>query len=175
MPWSDFMGMNTTITGKGRFDQDFTIPNFMMVFAEVEVDTETGKVDVIKFVAASDPGITIDPIAVRMQLQGGLGAAGLDTAVFEETVLDRTGAIGRILNCNMIDYKWRPFNELPSYDQALPQTPLPSHLFGAIGVGEIACAPGPCAVLMAISNALGVRAHDYPMTPDKVLKVLGKI
>lgn len=176
IPWIAFMGMDSTITGKGRFDHDYTMPNFMMVYAEVEVDTETGKVDVIEFVVASDPGTTIDPIAVRMQLQGDLGSAGLDTAVFEETVLDRTAAVGRILNCNMIDYKWRPFNELPIFDQALLQTPLAhSHIFHAIGLGEIACAPGPCAALMAISNALGMRVYDYPMTPDKVLKALGKI
>jgi xanthine dehydrogenase molybdenum-binding subunit len=55
------------------------------------------------------------------------------------------------------------------------ETPFPSHRFHAIGVGEITTAPGPSAVLMAVSNAIGKRVHDYPVTPDKILRVLSKI
>jgi xanthine dehydrogenase molybdenum-binding subunit len=52
---------------------------------------------------------------------------------------------------------------------------MPSHRFKAVGVGEISTSPGPSAVLMAVYNAIGVRIMDYPFTPDKVLKALGKI
>jgi CO/xanthine dehydrogenase Mo-binding subunit len=83
--------------------------------------------------------------------------------------------MGRILNANMVDYKWRSFAELPDMEHAILETPKPSNLFHAIGVGEITSAPGPSAVLMAVSNAIGVRLHDYPLTPDKVLQALGKI
>jgi xanthine dehydrogenase molybdenum-binding subunit len=83
--------------------------------------------------------------------------------------------LGRIMNPNMIDYKWRTFAELPEMEHVILETPFSSHRFHAIGVGEIATAPGPSAVLMAVSNALGVRIHDYPLTPDKVLSALGKI
>ena len=55
------------------------------------------------------------------------------------------------------------------------ETPIPSHRFHAVGVGEIATSPGPVAVLMAVSNAIGVWLHEYPATPERVLKALGKV
>jgi xanthine dehydrogenase molybdenum-binding subunit len=75
----------------------------------------------------------------------------------------------------MIDYKWRTFAELPVIDHVILETPFPSHRFHAIGVGEVATAPGPTAVLMAVSNAIGQWIHHYPVTPEKVLAALGKI
>ena len=109
----------------------------------------------------------------RGQIYGSLGSAGIDTALFEESVLDRT--TGHILSGNMMDYKWRTFLDLPEFQNVILETPIPSHRFKAIGVGEISTAPGPAAVLMAISNAIGKRIMDYPATPDKILKTLGKI
>jgi len=55
------------------------------------------------------------------------------------------------------------------------ETPFSTHRYGAIGVGEIATSPGPSAVLMAASNAIGKWLHEYPVTPERVLKALGKI
>lgn len=173
LPWIKAIGYEQTVTGHGRFEPDFAMPNFMMIFTEVEVDTETGKVDLIRVVAATDVGQVIDPPGITNQLNGCLGSAGIDSALFEETVIDKR--LGRIMNPNMIDYKWRTFAELPEMEHVILETPFPSHRFHAIGVGEIATAPGPSAVLMAVSNALGVRIHDYPVTPDKVLSALGKI
>ncbi len=144
----------------------------MMVFTEVEVDTETGKVDLIRVVGSTDIGHFIDPLYLTNQLNGCLGSAGIDSALFEETVIDTR--LGRVMNPNMIDYKWRTFAELPAMEHVILETPFSSHRFRAMGVGEIAPAPGPSAVLMAVSNAIGVRIHDYPLTPDKVLKALAK-
>jgi xanthine dehydrogenase molybdenum-binding subunit len=127
----------------------------------------------LRVVAATDCGQIIDPLALEGQLHGSLGSAGIDTALFEESVLDET--IGHILNCNLMDYKWRTFLDLPEFQNVILETPIPSHRFKAIGVGEIATAPGPSAVLIAISNAIGRRIADYPLTPDKILKALGKI
>ena len=173
IPWRALLGVSRTCLGYGRFEPDFTMPNFMMVFVEVEVDIETGDVKLLHVVSATDVGQIIDPLALKNQLHGCLGSAGLDTALFEESVLDQRS--GRILNVNMIDYKWRTFSELPPFQTVTLETPFPSHRFGAIGVGEIAPAPGPSAVLMAVSNAVGTRLHDYPMTPDKILNALGKL
>ena len=78
------------------------------------------------------------------------------------------------MNANLIDYKWRTFPELPVIDNVVLETPFPSHRFHAVGVGEVATSPGPSAVLMAVSNALGIWMHDYPLTPDKILRALGK-
>ena len=75
----------------------------------------------------------------------------------------------------MTEWQWRTFAELPEIEHAIEETPFPSHRFHAIGVGEISTAPGPSAVLMAVSNAVGAWIYEYPMTPDRVLKALGKI
>jgi CO/xanthine dehydrogenase Mo-binding subunit len=166
------MGNDRTILGYGRFDPDFTMCNCMMSFVEVEVDTDTGKVDLIRVVNATDVGQIIDPPGLEGQLNGCFGAAGIDSAIFEETILDRR--TGHIVNANMIDYKWRTSAELPVIDNVVLETPFPSHRFHAIGVGEISTSPGPSAVLMAVSNAIGAWLYEYPATPDKVLKALGK-
>jgi CO/xanthine dehydrogenase Mo-binding subunit len=166
------MGNDRTILGYGRFEPDFTMCNMMMSFVEIEVDTETGKVDLIRVVNATDVGQIIDPLGLEGQLNGCFGSAGIDSAIFEETILDRR--TGHIVNANMIDYKWRTFAELPIIDHVVLETPFPSHRFHAVGVGEVSTSPGPSAVLMAVSNALGTRLFEYPVTPDRILKALGK-
>ncbi len=172
IPWKA-MGLDRTCMGFGRFEPDYTLANCMMTFVEVEVDTETGKVTLLRVVNATDVGQIIDPPGLQGQLHGCLGSGGIDTAIFEETVLDRD--TGHILNANMIDYKWRTFRELPAIDNVVLETPFPSHRFHAVGVGEITTAPGPSAVLMAVSNAVGTWLHEYPLTPEKVLEALGKM
>ncbi len=166
------LGHDRTILGYGRFDPDFTVCNCMMSFVEVELDTETGKVSLLRVVLATDVGQIIDPQGLEGQLNGCLGSAGIDSAIFEETVLDPSS--GHILNANLIDYKWRTFVELPIMEQVVLETPMPTHRFHAVGVGEIATSPGPSAVLMAVSNAVGSWLHEYPVTPEKVLKALRK-
>jgi len=173
IPWIYVLGLERTCIGQGHFEEDFSLANFMMIFTEVEVDTETGKTELLRVVAATDCGQIIDPLVLEGQLHGSLGSAGMDTALFEETVLDKD--TGHIMNCNMIDYKWRTFIDLPEFQNVILETPIPSHRFGAIGVGEITTSPGPSAVFMAIYNAIGKRIMDYPITPDKILKALGRI
>ena len=172
IPWRAGMGVDRTLLGYGRFEPDFTVPNFMMLFVEVEVDVETGKVELVHVVSATDVGQIIDPLNLKNQLHGSLGSAGVDSALFEESILDRKS--GRLLNINLVDYKWRTFLELPVFGTVTLETPFPTHRFKAIGVGEITTAPGPPAILMAISNAIGRRVYEYPITPEKILRVLGK-
>jgi CO/xanthine dehydrogenase Mo-binding subunit len=169
IPWRT-MSVDRTITGFGRFEPDYTLSNCMMSFVEVEVDTETGKVTLLRVVNATDVGQVIDPPGLEGQLNGCLGSGGIDSAIFEETVIDHS--TGHILNANLIDYKWRTFPELPSIDNVVMETPFPSHRFHAVGVGEIATSPGPSAVLMAVSNAIGQWLHAYPATPERVLAAL---
>ncbi len=171
--WNRILGREGSLVGTGRFDPDFTLANCMMTFVEVAVDTETGKVELLRVVNATDAGTIIDPPGLENQLNGSLGSAGIDSALFEETVLDH--ASGRVLNANMIDYKWRTFAELPEMTNVVLETPVDSHRFGAIGVGEVATAPGPSAVLMAASNALGAWMDEYPLTPERVLRSLGNV
>jgi CO/xanthine dehydrogenase Mo-binding subunit len=171
-PWKA-ISVDRTIIGFGRFEPDYTLSNCMMSFVEVEVDTETGKLDLVRIVNATDAGLVIDPQGLAGQLNGCLGSAGVDTAVFEESVLDHT--TGRLLNANLIDYKWRTSAELPLVDNVVLETPFASNRFHAVGVGEVATSPGPSAVLMAVSNALGTWMREYPLTPERVLKALGKV
>jgi xanthine dehydrogenase molybdenum-binding subunit len=171
--WEAAMGADRTCLGYGRFENDFTLANCMMTFVEVEVDTETGKATLRRVVNATDVGQIIDPPGLEGQLNGCLGSAGIDGALFEETILDK--ATGHMLNANMIDYKWRTFAELPAIKNVVLETPFQTHRFHAVGIGEIATAPGPSAVLMAVSNAIGVWLKEYPVTPEKVLDMLGKV
>jgi CO/xanthine dehydrogenase Mo-binding subunit len=173
IPWRAAMGVTRTIFGYGRHEPDYSLCNMLMSFVEVEVDTETGKVDLLQVVNATDIGQIIDPPSLENQLNSCIGSAAIDSAIFEETVLDESN--GRMLAGNLIDYKWRTFADLPKIRNVILETPFPSHRFGAIGVAEITTAPGPSAVLMAISNAIGKRIVEYPATPDKILRALGRI
>lgn len=172
LPWRA-MGIDMTCLGCGRFTPDFTLANCMMTFVEVEVDTETGLATLRRVVNATDVGCIIDPPGLEGQLNGCLGSAGIDSALFEETVLDRR--TGHILNPNLLDYKWRTFPDLPPVENVVLETPIPSHRFKAVGVGEVATSPGPSAVLMAVSNAIGTWLHEYPVTPERVLQALGRV
>jgi CO/xanthine dehydrogenase Mo-binding subunit len=172
IPWVETMGIDRTCLGYGRFEPDYTLANCMTTFVEVEVDTKTGKIDLLRVLNATDVGQIIDPQGLQGQLNGCLGSGGIDSALMEETILDRS--TGHMLNANMVDYKWRTFSELPPITNVVLETPFPSHRFHAVGVGEVATAAGPVAVLMAASNALGVWLHEYPITPERVLEVLKK-
>ncbi len=125
IPWRKVLGLMHTCTGLGRFDPDYSMPNFVILFAEAQVDTATGKVDLLKVVIATDVGQIIDPPSLEGQLHGALGAAGIDTAIFEETIVDE--ADGHILNLNMMDYKWRTFLELPQFKNVILETPIQTH------------------------------------------------
>lgn len=167
------LGYDRTVLGCGRFEPDFTKCNCMMSFVEAEVDSETGKVTLGRVVLATDVGQVIDPQGLEGQLNGCIGSAGIDSAIFEETILNpRTG---HILNANLIDYKWRTSAELPTMEHVVLETPIATHRFHAVGVGEIATSPGPSAVLMAVSNAVGTWLHEYPVTPQRVLDALKKV
>ncbi len=71
------------------------------------------------------------------------------------------------MNANLIDYKWRTFGELPAMEHVVLETPFPSHRFHAVGVGEVSTSPGPSAVLMAVSNAVGAGCTNIPSRPTE--------
>ncbi len=173
LSWGRAMGVMQTCVGVGRFVWDFSVPNFLALFVEVEVDTETGKIELTRMLGASDVGRIIDPRSIEGQLYGALGSAGTDSAIFEESVLDP--ANGRIMNMNMMDYKWRTFPELPRFQKSLLETPFDTISYGAIGFGEISTSPGPGAVRMAVSNAVAKWVNEYPLTPDRILRALNKM
>ena len=81
---------------------------------------------------------------------------------------------GKFLTNNLVDFKWRVFPDLPTFETHIEETPNDLSAFGGIGVGEISGAPLPGAIMMAVSNAIGIQLMDYPLTPDQILKALGK-
>ena len=169
--WKQVLNLRN-VMGNGRFEPDYTLANCMISFVELQVDTETGKVDLLRVVNATDAGQVIDPHGLEGQFNGCLGSAGIVSAIFEETILDPT--TGYMLNANLIDYKWRTSAELPVIENVVLETPIDSHCFHALGVGEITTSPGPSAVLMAASNAIGQWLYEYPVTPERILQALGK-
>jgi CO/xanthine dehydrogenase Mo-binding subunit len=172
--WKGLWEPDLTIMGYGKHIEQFSTPNFCIFIVEVEVDLDTGLTKILKIVSGTDAGQIIDPKTLEMQMQGGIGAACVDTALYEEHIVDLP--TGRLMTTNLIDYKWRPFNEFPAFDTVVLQSQIKnaSNHFNAVGVGEISGAAGASAVLMAISNAIGEEVAEYPATPDVVLKAIAK-
>lgn len=162
-----------SIVGYGKHMELFNIPSCIAVFADVEVDLETGRQRLLHIGAGTDIGQVLDPKALEMQLEGGIGSACFDTASFEECIQDHE--TGRLVTSNLLDYKWRTFNEFPTYDAYVMESQIDSYMFRALGIGEVSGAAGAGAVLMAISNATGVDIKEYPATPAVILKAIGKL
>ena len=134
---------------------------------EIEVDTETGIVRVLKVAAAHDVGRAINPVLCEQQIEGSV-IMGLSNALFEEF---RT-AKGRILNATLADYKLATMMDLPEIVPLMIETYHQEGPFGAKGVGEPAAAPTAPAIANAIFDAIGVRIKDLPITPEKILAAL---
>jgi xanthine dehydrogenase molybdenum-binding subunit len=135
--------------------------------AEVEVDTETGLVRVIKVTAAHDVGRVINALGIEGQIEGGL-AMGIGYATTENLVVEE----GRVRNPCFRDYKLVTAPEAPEIDMSFIETRDPEGPAGAKGVGE---APAICiaaAIANALYNATGVRFTTLPLTPENVLRTL---
>ncbi|MCW5805124.1 MAG: molybdopterin-dependent oxidoreductase [Deltaproteobacteria bacterium] len=138
-------------------------------FAQVQVDTETGVIRVLKVVAVQECGRLINPLAVHSQINGGI-IHGISWALFEDRCLDPQS--GRVLNANLDTYKVLgardvPFIEVVLLDQYVGLTNTDAH-----GIGEPANVPTAAAVANAVYNAIGVRVRELPMTPRAVLAAL---
>jgi len=146
-------------------------PPFAAHFAEVEVDTETGCIKPLRYVAAVDCGQPIHPGLARGQMLGAL-VNGLGFALYEELRFSLKGAA---LNPTFFDYKIPTSLDLPQIETILVPTEEPSGPFGAKSVGEI-CINGPMPVIAnAVYDAVGIQLKRAPFTPESVLRLLGKL
>jgi xanthine dehydrogenase molybdenum-binding subunit len=136
---------------------------------ELEVDTVTGTVKILKYVAAHDLGKALNPFLVKQQIEGGVVmAAG---AVFtEELLIDK--ATGLPLNPNLLDYRPLSIKDAPLADVIIVEKPKAYGVFGAHGIGEPPMAPGAPAIVNAVYNAVGVWVTDMPLTREKLLAAL---
>jgi CO/xanthine dehydrogenase Mo-binding subunit len=139
-------------------------PGFSTQFCDVEVDPETGKVTILRFVAAQDVGRAIHPSYVEGQIQGGV-VQGIGWALNEEYIYDPKG---RLDNAGFLDYRCPVASDLPMIEALLVEVPNPTHPYGVTGVGEVNICPPMAAIANAIENAVGVRMTELPMSPPKL-------
>jgi CO/xanthine dehydrogenase Mo-binding subunit len=135
--------------------------------AEVEVDTETGMIKVLKMSSCFDAGKVVNPALYCAQSEGAMVQA-LGTALFEELKLKD----GRVLNKSFMDYKIPTADDIPEFSVKYIEHAEPTGPYGARGVGEPLMVPGAPAIANAVYNAIGVRFTRMPITPDDVLKAL---
>ena len=143
-------------------------PSIGVHVVDVAVDTETGKVDILRYTAVQDAGKAIHPAYVEGQIQGG-AVQGIGWALNEEYVYNDDGAL---LNSSFLDYRMPTSLDLPMIDTVIVEVANPNHPYGVRGVGEVPIVPPMAAISNAIYDAIGVRMNDLPMSPDKVLEAL---
>jgi len=139
--------------------------------AVVEVDTETGSIDLQRYVAVDDVGRVINPTIVDGQIHGGI-AQGVAQALLEEAIYDE---YGNLLTGSMVNYMVPSAAELPSFEIGRTETPSPTNPMGVKGVGETGAIASPAAVINAVVDALaqfGVTEMDMPATPERVWRAL---
>ena len=141
-------------------------------FMEIEVCPETGEIFVTKVANVNDVGKAINPMACEGQMYGGT-YMGVGRAMWEEVVHDPV--TGVMLNGNLVDYKIATIEDCGPIDTILMESRLGFGPYGLTGIGEDVATMIPALMGPAIYNAIGVWIDDYPITPERVLKALGKI
>ncbi len=158
------------LTETGTYDPPGTFSNACHV-AVVEVDIETGKVAIEKYLVAEDAGRIINPMIAEGQVHGGI-AQGIGNALLEEIVYDETGGI---LTANLADYMPPTAREVPQIELHHMETPSTQSITKAKGLGEGGTIGAPAAVINAINDALsvfGVEINEMPATPQRIRAVL---
>ena len=140
-------------------------------FMEVEVDTETGDVDIIKVVTVNDVGKVINWDGCEGQAYGGAIMA-IGRGMTEEVVYDpRTGVM---LNGNLLNYKIPTMMDYGEIETIMVETGMGYGPYGSVGIGEDVATVLPALIGPAVQNAIGMWIDDFPITPDRVLAALGK-
>ncbi len=152
----------------GSYCCEVSPPPYMAGFAEVEVDTGTGQVRLVDYVAVVDCGRAINPNLARVQVEGGL-AQGIGMALTEQVV---HGPRGHLRTNNMLNYRIPGRQDVPRLRVELVESHEPTGPYGAKSVGEIGIDTPPAVIANAVFNAVGVRIRDLPITPEKVLRGL---
>ena len=154
-----------------RAEASFDPPNFVFPFGThvcvVEVDEETGRVALLRYVAVDDCGNQINPMVVEGQIHGGI-VQGVAQALFEEASYDEDG---NLLTSTLADYLVPSAAEMPNFDLGSTVTPSPTNLLGVKGIGEAGTIASTPAVINAIVDALaplGVTDIKMPASPQRV-------
>jgi xanthine dehydrogenase YagR molybdenum-binding subunit len=137
--------------------------------AEVEVDTETGQVRVVRVTAIQDCGRPINRLTAESQINGGI-IQGVSYALFENRVLD--GSTGQMCNPNFESYKILTANDCPEIDAEFFDVANAGNSTSTAGIGEPTTVPTSAAIANAVHHALGVRVRELPLGPDRILAAL---
>ena len=140
-------------------------------FIEVEVDTETGQVKVLKVVAVHDLGHVMNRLTAESQINGGV-IQGCAYALLENRILDRNTGI--MVNPNLEQYKIPGSKDMPEIEAIIVENSSVTNNISTMGIGEPATVPTAAAISNAIYNAIGVHINELPITPDKVLAALNQ-
>lgn len=168
------------VMGQGTYIPDSVLPDktkygnssptysFGCQIAEVEVDTETGHVTIVNFVAAHDVGRALNPLTLEGQVEGG-ALTGIGWALTEAMLIKD----GKVLNPNFLDYRVPTAMDTPeNFENIFVESIDPCGPYGAKGVGEPALDPTMAAVANAIYDATGVRVNSIPITPEKLVNAI---
>ncbi len=157
-----------TIAASGSFSGEKSPPPYMAGFAEVEVDLETGKVDVIDYIAVVDCGTPINVNLARIQVEGGL-LQGIGMTLYEDV---RYNERGKMLTNDLQQYKIPSREDVRKLTVELTESYEPSGPFGAKSVGEIGIDTPLAAIANAVYHATGARIRELPLTPPRVLAAI---
>jgi len=153
------------IIGRGSVNPAGVGGAFAANIIDIEVDPETGKVDILRFTMVQDAGKAIHPSYVEGQMQGA-SVQGIGWALNEEYYYSKDGTMD---NSSFLDYRMPTSLDLPMIDTVIVEVANPGHPYGARGVGEVSLIPPQAGIGNAIENAVGVRFESLPMKPSVIL------
>lgn len=161
-----------TVTGFGSAGETFSTvaiaPNAALHVVDVEVDGETGEVQILNYTALQDVGTCVNPDQVQGQIQGG-ATQGMGWALSEICDVDRDGVVR---NANLLDYRMLTSLDLPPIEADIVEIPSDDHPYGIRSVGQVPIVPPAAALANAIARASGVRMSELPMTPERIYLAL---
>lgn len=156
------------LEGNGNYGSPISPPPYVAGFAEIDIDKETGKVDIVQYVAVADCGTIINPTLAKVQVEGGI-VQGIGMALFEDV---RYNAKGKMETNSFMTYKIPTRLDAGVVKVAFEESYEPTGPFGAKSVGEVVNNTPPPAIGNALQNALGIQLTKLPFTPEKVLYAL---
>ncbi|TGE33601.1 molybdopterin cofactor-binding domain-containing protein [Desulfosporosinus sp. Sb-LF] len=159
------------LVGYATHGSEISPPPYVAGFAEVEVDQETGKIDLIDYVAIIDCGTVINPNLARIQAEGGI-VQGIGMALYEDVNYNE---FGKMATNSFMQYKIPCRKDVGKVRIEFEESFEPSGPFGAKSIGEVVANTPPPAIAHAIYNAVGVRVNHLPITPEKVFVGLQKL
>jgi CO/xanthine dehydrogenase Mo-binding subunit len=156
------------VVGRASLNPGGSAGSYSANIIDVEVDPETGKVEILRYTALQDAGTAIHPSYVEGQMQGG-SSQGVGWALNEEYFMSEDG---RMLNSTLLDYRMPTTLDLPMIETVIVEVPNPGHPFGVKGVGEANISAPIGAMANAIYDAIGVRMRQLPMNPPAIFKAM---